>query len=292
MSRIIVIGAAGQLGGELLAAFGSDAIGLTRRDLDVTKREQVFEVLRAFTPDWVINAAAFTRVDDSERDAEAFAVNAHGAGNVAGAAAALGARSVYFSTDYVFGAGIGLRAFPYVETDKPTPVNRYGQSKLLGEKLVRQADPRHLIVRTAGLYGKRPSRKGWNFPARILDEARRHGRVRVVSDQAMTTTYCPDLVNRVRSLMHADARGVFHVANSGACTWHDVAVEVLRLANVAAHVTPIAAAQSDRPARRPAYSVLASLRLRDLGIAPARPWRHALRAHLHEIGEGSRAAAA
>jgi dTDP-4-dehydrorhamnose reductase len=285
MGRIVVIGSTGQLGSDLMRVFGPEAIGLAHPDVEITDEAATTAKLHALRPGWVLNTAAFNRVDDCETDATlAFAVNAIGALNVSRAAAGIGAGVVFFSTDYVFG-GDQQRRQPYAESDTPEPLNVYGASKCAGEQLVRLANPRHLIIRTAGLFGQTTSRKGWTFPELMLQKARTGEHVRVVHDQILTPTYSADLAAKVKELIERGAAGLFHVANAGACSWFDFTAELFRLANVSAELTPITTGQSERRARRPAYSALTSTRLQTFGVAALRPWQDALRDYLGKKGE-------
>jgi dTDP-4-dehydrorhamnose reductase len=285
MPKFVIIGSTGQLAADLLRVFGASAGGLTRQELDVTDDAQTLVKLQALKPDWVINTASFNRVDDCEIEpARAFEVNALGAFNAARAAAAVAAGVVFFSTDYVFG-NEERRASAFAETDVPAPLNVYGTSKCAGEHLVRLANPRHLIIRTAGLYGAVGSRKGWTFPQLVLEQARTAGEVRVVSDQVVSPTYTADLAVTVKQLVERDLRGLFHVTNAGQCSWFEFAREVLALAGVGARLIPIRTEQSERRARRPAFSALASIHLHAVGLAPLRSWKDALRDYLRERGE-------
>lgn len=273
----VVIGAAGQLGTDLVRALPGRVVGLTHRDVDITDGLGVFRALRAHRPDWVINTAAFHRVDDCERNPSlAFAVNAIGAQTVARAAVALAARSVFISTDYVFGGDSGF--VPYVEQDTPHPVNVYGVSKLAGEQLVQQADPAALIVRTAGLYGLHPSGKGWTFPDLMLQKAVAGETLRVVTDQILSPTFTADVVEAIERLLTSGASGLYHLVNEGACSWYDFAHATLDLVGSPAVCVPRATLATNHDGvatRRPAYSALTSSR-----GAPLRPWRVALADYL------------
>ena len=172
--KVALLGSTGQLGQDLMQAFGEEAVGLSHQDLDVSDGVGVASTIHSLRPDWVINTAAYHRVDDCEvNPALAFAVNTLGAQNVARAASLVGAGVVFFSTDYVFGGQDRKRDQPYRETDDIHPLNVYGVSKAAGEQLVMQTNERHIVVRSAGLYGTATSRKGWTFPELMLDKARR-----------------------------------------------------------------------------------------------------------------------
>jgi dTDP-4-dehydrorhamnose reductase len=282
--KVLVVGSAGQLGQDLMRVFGEDATGLTHQDLDITDGVSVLKAISVLRPDWVLNTAAFHRVDDCEvNPILAFEVNALGALNVARAAAMVNAGVVFFSTDYVFGAD-EERRYPYIEEDCPQPLNVYGISKFSGEQLIIQANPRHCIVRSSGLYGTATSGKGWTFAELMLRRARSEGRVRVVTDQVLSPTYTWDLAGKVKELVDQDAGGIFHVVNAGECSWFTFARNVLTLAGVSGEIEPINTMQTQRRARRPCYSALRSVRLERLGLAALRPWEDALWEYLRAKG--------
>ncbi len=290
MDRILLLGANGQLGTDLASALaGPGLVALTRRDLDVTDREAVERTIGELTPAVVVNTAAFHRVDDIEADPRpAFLVNAVAVHHLARACTRHGARLVHFSTDYVFGAGA---PGPYAENAPPAPLSAYGTSKLAGESLVRQASPRHLVVRSSGLYGVAGSSgKGGNFVETMLRLARDGRPIRVVADQVLAPTYTADLADAVARLLAADPPGgVYHLTNAGACSWFAFAERIFELAGLAPALTPTTSAAFGAPARRPANSVLLDTRAADLGLAPLRPWSEALRAYLaakHHLAPG------
>ncbi len=277
----VVIGSEGQLGQDLVRALGDRAIGLTHQDLDVTDGVAVLQAISSRTPDWVINTAAFHRVDDCEvNPALTFAVNAIGALNVARASAAAGARHLFFSTDYVYGGESRERNHPFSEADPPRPVNLYGISKATGEQLVLHAAPDALVVRSAGLYGTATSRKGWTFPELMLNLAQTQDVVRVVDDQVLSPTFTSDLARAVIELMDSGAAGLVHVANAGECSWYDFAKATFELTGTPVRLEPQSTAETRRRARRPPYSALRCDRLR----SPLRHWREALADYLHQKG--------
>jgi dTDP-4-dehydrorhamnose reductase len=283
--KVAVIGSTGQLGQDLMRVFDEDAVGFAHQDLDVTVEERVATAISSLSPDWVLNTAAFHRVDDCEVDpTSTFAVNALGALNVARAAADAGSGVVFYSTDYVFGGEERERNHPYEEGDTPQPLSVYGTSKVAGEQLVMQANARHLVVRSAGLYGTATSRKGWTFPELMLNKARTEGFVRVVTDQVLSPTFTADLAQKTRELIEHDATGLFHLTNDGECSWFEFARGVFDLARVEAEMEPIDSGQLGQRARRPPYSALTTTRLEAVGLKPLRPWKEALRAYLQTKG--------
>jgi len=279
--RAAVIGSTGQLGQDLMRAFGEETVGLTHQDLDVTDGVGVASAMHSLRPDWVLNTAAFHRVDDCETNpALAFAANALGAFNVARAAADVGAGVVFFSTDYVFGGEERERNNPYDEWDNVQPLNVYGVSKAAGEQLVMQANPRHVVARSAGLYGTATSRKGWTFPELMINKAKTDGMVRVVTDQALSPTYTADLAQKTKELAEEDASGLFHLTNAGECSWFEFARAVFDLAGLEVEMEPIETSETQRRARRPSYSALRTTRVQEAGLSPLRPWEEALDAYL------------
>jgi dTDP-4-dehydrorhamnose reductase len=283
--RVVIIGSTGQLGQDLVRVFNEDAAGFTHQDLDVTDEASVTAAIRSTEPDWVLNTAAFHRVDDCEANPTlTFAVNAVGALNVARAAADAGSGVVFYSTDYVFGGQDRERDHPYEEGDSPRPLSVYGASKVAGEQLVMQANLRHLVVRSAGLYGTATSRKGWTFPELMINKARTEGVIRVVIDQVLSPTFTADLAQKTKELIEHDAVGLFHLTNAGECSWFDFAQESLDMAGVQAKMESISTAQLQQRARRPSYSALTSARLEKLGLEPMRSWRDALSDYLRAKG--------
>jgi dTDP-4-dehydrorhamnose reductase len=283
--RVAVIGSTGQLGQDLIRVFGEEAVGFAHQDLDVTDEASVASVISSLEPDWVLNTAAFHRVDDCEVNPTlTFAVNAVGALNVARAAAGVGSGVVFYSSDYVFGGQDRERSHPYEEGDSPHPLSVYGTSKVAGEQLVMQANARHLVVRSAGLYGTATSRKGWTFPELMLNKARTDGVIRVVTDQVLSPTFTADLARKTKELIEHNAVGLFHLTNAGECSWFEFARGALDIAGVKAKMEPIATGQLQQRARRPAYSALATARLGAVGLRPLRPWEEALSDYLHTKG--------
>jgi dTDP-4-dehydrorhamnose reductase len=282
--RIVILGAAGQLGRELVRALPT-ADALTRADLDLTDPAAVAERLgRLDAGTVVVNATAENRVDHAETDgSDAVAVNVLAVAHVARACRARDAFLVHVSTDYVFD---GTARRPYTEDDVPNPLGAYARSKLAGELVVRATAPRHAVVRTAGLYAAGGSRgKGGSFVDRVLAQARRGEPLRVVDDQLTAPTWTRDLAAALarmapRWAAGAAPGGVYHMTNAGACSWYDFACAALELAGVDATVAPIGTATLAAPAPRPAYSILANAKLASLGEPALRPWRDALAAYL------------
>jgi dTDP-4-dehydrorhamnose reductase len=281
--RHAVVGAAGQLGRDLCPRLAGEVVALTRDRIDLTRPDTVRAALAAVRPDVVYNCAAYNFVDRAEAEPEAaFAVNAWGVRELAAACHDLGCTLVHFSTDYVFGLDKG-RTVPYREADAPGPVGVYGLSKLAGEYLVRCLCPRHLVIRTCGLYGVwGGGGKGGNFVETMLRLAGQGRPVRVVADQVCTPSYTADVAAATAALVGAGRPGLYHLTNAGACSWHDFAAAVFELAGMRADLVPITSREYGAAARRPGYSVLAAAAYESLGLAPLRPWRAALAAYLEE----------
>lgn len=273
--KIAVLGAAGQLGRDLCPLLPGEVVPLTRVQADLTQPQSVRLALESVRPEVVVNCAAYNLVDRAESEPEAaFAVNVWGVRDLASVCRDLGCLLVHFSTDYVFGLD-GTRRDPYGENDAPGPVSVYGLSKLAGEYLVRSVCPRSLIVRTCGLYGRWGSGgKGGNFVETMLRLATEGKPLRVVGDQVCTPSYTADVAAATVTLIRGQTLGIRHVTNAGSCSWHEFAAAIVQLTGVRADLTAITSSELGRPARRPAYSVLA-------GETPLRPWRDALKAYLN-----------
>lgn len=257
-----------------------DVVALDRAGLDITDPEQVDAVIRELQPDVVVNPAAYNYVDRAESDSTtAFLVNAVAPQLLADACARHEALLVHYSTDYVFD---GAKQTPYREDDRVNPLGAYGVSKAAGEMAVRARTEQHLIIRTTGLYGQggQATERG-NFVETMLRLGTARKPVTVVSDQVLTPTATVDLAATTRKLILAQARGMYHVTNTGACSWYEFAVEIFRRAGLDVDVTPVPQNQRPVPARRPAYSVLGHEALLALGLPELRPWQEALTAYLH-----------
>jgi len=272
--RILVTGAAGMLGHDLVPVLSRShqVRGIDLGDLDITDRTAVAGFIRAERPEVVIHTAAYTNVDAAETDpAPAKAVNSRGAENVASACRETGARMILISTDYVFD---GEKRAPYLESDRPNPVNEYGRSKLEGEILARRALPTVTVVRTAWLYGA----GGENFITKILAGAGKASRLQVVSDEVGSPTWTVDLSSALNRLIECGVSGpLYHLAGAGACSRYEFATELFSLLGIKdCRLEPVGKESFPTPARRPAYSVLSSERLGLENIEPLRHWREAL----------------
>lgn len=273
MTRWLITGASGMLGRDLRAELALDpdaeVTALGHGDLDITDVDAVFAAVAG--SDVVVNSAAFTRVDDAESEIEAAtAVNATGAGTLAAASAAAGARFIQLSTDYVFD---GTATEPYPEDAPITPLSVYGSSKAEGERLAMAAHPQGtLVLRTAWLYGAH----GENFIAAMLRLAAKYPTVSVLTDQSGQPTWTVDLAKQIIAAKAAPA-GIYHATNSGAASRYEFAKAIFELAGLdPERVLPAEGDAFVRPAPRPAYSVLGHAGWAIAGIPPMRPWREAL----------------
>ncbi len=274
--KVLVTGAAGMLGSDLVPALGDRghrAVGLSRRELDITDARAVEAAFAAHRPDAVINCAAWTDVDGAEADeAGATRLNDQAAAVTAGAAARIGASFVFISTDYVFN---GSGNEPYVESDHTDPIGAYGRSKLGGETSVAIVNPRSYIVRTSWLYG----RHGKNFVETMLGLADTEPEVLVVSDQVGCPTYTVHLAAALAELIERDDYGIHHIAGTGQCSWFEFAQEIFDQAGADTRVMAATTEMLARPAPRPAFSVLCSEK-RDALVLPH--WRRGLAEYLAE----------
>jgi dTDP-4-dehydrorhamnose reductase len=283
MDKVLIFGSMGQLGSDLvdvLQKTGSfDVVPLTHEMADCTDADAVRRAVLRCRPQFVINSAAYVRVDDCEDHAtKAFAINAIGALNIARACAEIGACCVYISTDYVFD---GEKKTPYVESDPTNPINVYGTSKLAGEQLVRQATQRWLIVRMASLFGKTGARgKGGNFIETILAKARMGEALKVVDDIRVSPTYARDAAEVMAGLLESEREGCVHVSNAGNCTWYEFARQALDFCSMEVPIGAVPSTAFSTRARRPQNSSLESEVLSTAMVT----WRDALRRYLVEKG--------
>jgi dTDP-4-dehydrorhamnose reductase len=275
--RILVAGAGGQLGRSLQVSLRTRHVTpLDHAHLDITSLESVRAAVKAYAPEIVINAAAFNDVDRAEADPEpAFRGNAVGPGNLALAAAERGAAVLHVSSDYVFD---GARNAPYDEHAPTHPLSVYGRSKLAGEQAVRDANPRHYVVRTAWLFHP----EGRNFPNTMLGLAGRPS-VRVVRDQVGSPTYAPHLAAAIAALIATGAYGTYHLAGRGATSWHELTCALYRLAGIQTPVEPVTTAEFPRPAPRPRYSALTTIQDPRILLPP---WEEGLAAFIKDRSRG------
>jgi dTDP-4-dehydrorhamnose reductase len=280
MGRILVIGANGMLGRDLVEVLrtssrNDEVVAWDLGDIDIREEQSTMAKIESMYPEIVINVAAFTNVDECESNEEkVFAINAEGMRHVALGALRCHAKVVYLSTDYVFD---GRKKEPYLESDPPNPLNVYGRSKWKGEQYVQELVENSLIIRTQWLYG----RYGNNFVTSILRQVREKRVLSIVNDQIGSPTYTKDLSKAIAVLIQRDVKGIFHVANRDLCTWYTFGQAILKLTGiVGVKIIPISSKELGRPAPRPSYSALSTQKLkRETGMM-LRPWSEALKDYL------------
>lgn len=281
--RVAVVGATGQLGTDVVAAYaaaGHDVTGLTHGEVSIEDPASVGLAMMALDPDLVVNTAAMLDLEACERDPErAFAINALGALHLARCAAVLEHTLVQISTDYVFD---GAKGSPYVESDATAPLNTYATSKLAGEHLVRATCAGAFVVRTCGLYGHAPCRAkgGLNFVEQMLQLATRHGRVRVVDDERVTPTTTRDVAANLVALTRRGTPGTYHMTAQGSCTWYEFTARILELVDHDAVLQRAAPGEFASRVQRPLNSVLDNRSLRESDLDRMPSWDDGLRWYL------------
>ena len=274
--KVLITGSNGMLGHDLTDVLNDkhELILTTSKTLDITDKEHTVEFIKENKPDIVINSAAYTNVDGCEENQElAFSVNGEGVRNLAIGCREADCPLVHISTDYVFN---GKNDTPWVEDDKIGPISVYGKSKLEGEEAIQEILDKFFIVRTAWLYGI----NGGNFPKTMLELAKTHDELTVVYDEVGTPTYTLDLAEAIGKLIETDYYGIYHITNSGSCSWCEFAKYIFEVAEVDVKVTPVTASEFARPAPRPSYSVLNNKRWVDNGFEPLRSYKEAIKDYL------------
>jgi dTDP-4-dehydrorhamnose reductase len=282
--RVLVTGAAGQLGLELmsrLAVDGHEPVGVDLGECDIAVPGAARATLDRHRPVAVINCAAYTAVDRAEGDRDAaFRANAAGPELLAAACAGAGVRLIHISTDFVFDGTAGA---PIPEDAEPHPLGVYAESKLAGEEAVRAAGGDHVIVRTSWLFGRR----GPNFVLTIRRLAETRTELTVVADQWGSPTWTGDLAPALIRLASGTRRGTYHLTNQGQTTWHGLAEAIVAEGGLATAVRAVTTQEYPTAARRPRYSVLDNRAWREDGETPLPEWRSALRSYLGELAAAS-----
>ena len=253
ITTVLVTGAEGQLGSDLvllLVLSGYKVFGMGKSELDITNEEEVNKVVSFLKPEIIIHCAAYTQVDNAESDSDTvFLINGIGTRNIAIAAESNRSKLIYISTDYVFD---GCSTTAYHEFSPVSPINIYGTSKLAGEMMVRDFHSKFFIVRTSWVFGV----NGNNFVKTMLQLSKEREQLKVVHDQIGCPTYTVDLSKCIIQLMETNKYGIYHVSNSGSCSWFDFAKEIFKQTNISIKLEPCTTDEFPRPAKRPKYSIL------------------------------------
>lgn len=278
--KIIILGGKGQLGKEFenFLKDKAEIYSFSHLELDVLNQELLIKKIQEIKPEIVINCSAYTKVDKAEEEKEeCIKVNAIGAKNVSYASYKVGAKIIYFSTDYIFD---GEKESPYTELDNPNPISTYGRSKLLGEIYTSKHNPNHLILRISWLYGI----NGRNFVKTIIKKAKEEKELKIVSDQKGSPTYTLDVVKQTWELIKKDKVGIYHSANQGETSWYEFAKKIIEKLKINVKISPIKTGKYPALAKRPKYSVLDNYLLKLEGINIMRDWETALNEFLDTYG--------
>src|SRR3989338_1228867 len=256
--RGLITGSNGMLGSDIAEEFKEfELFAFDKDELDITKKTEIIKKINEIWPNIVINCAAYTDVDGSEANkGTALQINAYGAKNVAEACNKANAALIHFSSDYVFG---GNSKNGYKEDASKNPISHYGYSKSLGEDLIIKSTKKYFIIRSSWLFGK----NGENFVNAILKKSNEK-EIKVADDQIGSPTYTKDLAKATKEFLGNEySYGVYHVTNSGYCSWFEFAKEILRLSNSKAKVVPITSEELNRPAKRPKCSILLNTKFKN-----------------------------
>lgn len=287
--KLLVLGAKGNLGNQLVKVFSVktpekeyEIIAWDREEIDICDKELIIKKISELKPAIIINAAAYNSVDKCEEDEEQFKlakkINGEAVGYLAQAARSIGSILVHYSTNYVFS---GENTNGYKEDEKPNPINKYGESKLLGEQeLLKEAGfgLKYYLIRTSKLFGYHGESEN-NKPSffdLMISLSKSHDELKAVDEEISCFTYTPDLAQATKDLIEKEVRyGIYHLTNVGRATWYEAAVELFKALNDDIKIIPVSGSEFPRPAKRPMSSVLLNTKLDWL-----RPWQEALREYL------------
>ena len=282
--KTVILGAQGQLGCDLQQTLQEwDLYPFSHQDLDICDRRRVEKEFSRIDPDLVINAAAYTAVDECETEVEkAFNINAFAARHLAIICSRLDCKLVHFSTNYVFD---GRKETPYTEDDLPNPLNVYGASKLTGEYFTGNICPDHLIIRTSGLFAAASlESKRDNFVETMIQHASGGKTLQVVDDQVLSPTYGKDLARAVKELVLGNAQGLYHITNQEHCSWFEFAKEIFRQIEINPPMVRITTEEHGADAPRPAYSILSTQKFLSKTGWSLPSWQSGLTSYLEERG--------
>ena len=274
--KVLIIGSEGMLGHDLVDSLSAEnEISTTTIDtLDITDINKTIETVKEINPDVVVNAAAFTNVNECESKFDlAYNVNVLGTRNVAVACSKTDSALVYISTDYVFD---GTKGGSYYEYDQTNPLSAYGKTKYLGEVYTRDILNKFYVVRTAWLYGYH----GPNFVTTMLNLAKTNDAISVVDDQVGSPTYTVDLANAIEQLIKKPVYGIYHITNSDHCSWYEYAREIFDIAGTDIELKPVTTEEFPSPAARPKYSVLENYNWKMEGFSKIRSYKKALKEYM------------
>lgn len=277
--KVLITGSNGMLGHDLIDVLDGkhELIKTTSKSLDITDEDKVKDYIVNENPDIVINSAAYTDVDGCETNEEiAYKVNGEGVKNLALACKVIDCPLLHISTDYVFN---GENNKPWMEDDEVGPISIYGKSKLQGEEAIESILDKFFIIRTSWLYGI----NGGNFPKTMLELAKTHDTLTVVTDEIGTPTYTLDLAQAIAELIETEYYGIYHITNSDYCSWFDFAKYIFEVKNINVNVVPVTAEEFARPASRPHYSVLNNSNWVNNGFKPLRSYKEAIKDYLKHL---------
>jgi dTDP-4-dehydrorhamnose reductase len=281
--KTAVIGANGQLGSDIVKAFkaeGDEVIELNHSKIEVSDIDSVSKTLKNVKADVVINTSAQHNVEKCEQNpALSFAVNGIGARNLAIVCNDTDSTLVHISTDYVFD---GVKRAPYVETDKTSSLNVYGNTKVSGEQFVESISRKYFVVRTSGVYGHNPCRAkgGLNFVELMLKLSKERPEIRVVDDEILTPTYTGEIAKQMVRLLSTDAYGLYHATAEGSCSWYKFAKKIFELTKSNVNLNIAGPDEFPMKVPRPKYSVLENANLKKIGLNEFKPWEEALKEYL------------
>jgi dTDP-4-dehydrorhamnose reductase len=283
MKKVVVIGADGQLGSDLVLHFKKnyEVTGLTYNDLDIVKMDDAWKLLKQINPNIILNTAAYHNVPLCEENPLiSFEVNAIGALNLARISEDIDAALVHYSTDYVFD---GLKNQPYIETDQTNPLNVYALTKRDGEILIQNNWHKNYIIRISGIYGAVPCMaKGGNFITTMKKVSKEKDVVRVVQDEILTPTSVTEIAQNTDHLVSNGTFGLYHMTCEGACSWYEFARAIFDLLELKTPLEPCTVDEFPSPVKRPFYSVLENKNLKAQKLNIMKPWRDALHIFLKE----------
>lgn len=282
----MVIGANGQLGSDIFACLnknGDQVIGLNHDQIEISDLNSIREVLKGIKPAWVINTAAMHHVGRCEDEPEhAFKINGIGSRNLALFCHDVNAHLIHISTDYVFD---GSKMSPYIESDKPLPLNVYGNTKLSGEHFIQSIAEKYYILRVSGIYGRVACRaKGNNFVQTMLKLSQERDRIKVVDDEILTPTFTEDIARQISKMIKEKAEtGLYHVTSEGSCSWYEFAREIFSLKKIPVKLNRAAPGEFAGNIKRPKYCVLENKNLKDQNLNVMLCWKDGLKRYLTSV---------